>query len=161
MTRDRSLCWRRWARRAALTVAALWVAAVLVSAPSMWWAAAGLAPAAAGAWCLLPPRRADGVHLPARWRLWAALRSPRAWRGLGAVLLVASAVTAAYQAGPGACRARSAGRQDVRRAIVAGVDEVAGYAALPEPDRALVVTRVEGRVQAELPPPDCWAWPGL
>jgi hypothetical protein len=105
------------------------------------------------------PPPPDRIHLPWRWRAWVTLRSPRAWRAIGAVLLVASAVTAAYQAGPGACRARAAGREDVRRAIVAGVDEVAGYASLPEPDRALVVTRVEGRVQAELPPPDCWAWP--
>jgi hypothetical protein len=105
------------------------------------------------------PRPSDRIHLPWRWRAWAAVRSPRAWRAIGAGLLVASAVTAAYQAGPGACRARSAGRQDVRRAIIAGVDEVAGYASLPPGERSAVVDRVEGRVATELPPPDCWTWP--
>jgi hypothetical protein len=75
------------------------------------------------------------------------------------VLLVVSVLLAGYQAGPGSCRTRSAGRSDVRRAIVAGVDEVGDFAQLDPPNRALVVDRVEGRVGAELPPLDCWAWP--
>ncbi len=101
----------------------------------------------------------------ARWRIrrerarWRRLvRSERAWRLAAAVLLVGSAMLSArnaYDLSRQGCESRAQGREDVRAAIVAGVDEVASYAELDPPNRELVTRRVEHRVYSELPPPGC------
>lgn len=113
-----------------------------------------------------PDHDPQPLQLPWRFRarvtrrtIWAGIRRGRTWTTLALALAVLAAVLASYQAGPGACRTRAAGRSDVRRAIIAGVDEVASYAELNPPDRDQVVGRVEHRVFEELPSPDCWPGP--
>lgn len=97
----------------------------------------------------------------ARWH--RLVRSERAWRLVAAVLLVASAALSAQTTlvvaardraeREQACQVRDESRSEIRQAIVAGVDEVAGYAELDPPNRRLVTDRVERRSGRSCPPP--------
>lgn len=53
------------------------------------------------------------------------------------------------------CRARQASREDNVDALIAAVDESSDFFVLDPPDRDELLRRVEGRVRAQIPPPEC------